>query len=167
MFSSLPSFYVARHRPYANTYYPGVRPLRGYRQELHSSALFCRLCAGLRPKSIRKVLRSAPGGLAVFVSFLGEIGLVEAVRQHMPVCWKSPNYLDPNSDFHVVSDVRADERRAFRPRRPAARGSRCTCSAGKLERFPADDTIRNLLRKFGMCHAQRLFEPVTERQMER
>jgi hypothetical protein len=36
-----------------------------------------------------------------------------------------------------------------------------------LERFPTDDTIRNLFRKFGMGQVQRLFEPLTEWQMER
>ncbi len=39
------------------------------------------------------------GGLAVFISFLGKIGLVEAVRQHMPVRWKSPNHIDPTATF--------------------------------------------------------------------
>ena len=36
------------------------------------------------------------GGVAVFVSFLNKIGFVEAVRQHMPICWKSPNHIDPS-----------------------------------------------------------------------
>jgi len=34
------------------------------------------------------------GGIAVFISFLGKIGFVEAVRQHMPIRWRSPNHID-------------------------------------------------------------------------
>jgi hypothetical protein len=37
------------------------------------------------------------GGIAVFISFLGKIGFVEALRRHMPICWKSPNHIDPSS----------------------------------------------------------------------
>ena len=41
---------------------------------------------------LRQAQRAATpfGGLAVFVSFLGRIGPVGAVRQHMPVSRKSP-----------------------------------------------------------------------------
>ena len=39
------------------------------------------------------------GGIAVFISFLGKIGFVAAVRQHMPICWKSPNHIDPSCTF--------------------------------------------------------------------
>src|SRR5262245_34594822 len=39
------------------------------------------------------------GGIAVFISFLGKIGLVEAVRQHMPIRWGSPNQIDPTFTF--------------------------------------------------------------------
>jgi hypothetical protein len=36
-----------------------------------------------------------------------------------------------------------------------------------LDRFPTDDTIRNLFRRFGMGQVQRLFEPLAEWQMQR
>src|SRR5580704_7896110 len=39
------------------------------------------------------------GGVAVFVSFLSKIGFVKAIRQHMPICWKSPNHIDPSCTF--------------------------------------------------------------------
>jgi hypothetical protein len=50
---------------------------------------------------LRKTQRAVTpfGGLAVFISFLGKIGLVEAVRQHMPVHWRSPNHIDPTATF--------------------------------------------------------------------
>ena len=36
-----------------------------------------------------------------------------------------------------------------------------------MERFPTDDTIRNLFRRFGMGEVQRLFAPLWEWQMGR
>src|SRR6266704_4905670 len=39
------------------------------------------------------------GGIAVFILFLGKIGFVEAVRQHMPIRWRSPNHIDPTCTF--------------------------------------------------------------------
>src|SRR6267378_2354971 len=39
------------------------------------------------------------GGVAVFISFLGKIGFVKAVREHMPIRWRSPNHIDPTSTF--------------------------------------------------------------------
>src|SRR5262245_41560084 len=39
------------------------------------------------------------GGIAVFISFLGKIGFVEAVRQHMPIRLGSPNQIDPTFTF--------------------------------------------------------------------
>jgi hypothetical protein len=35
-----------------------------------------------------------------------------------------------------------------------------------MKRFPTDDTICNLFRKFGMGEIQRFFEPMTEWQMQ-
>ncbi|HEY6341091.1 MAG TPA: hypothetical protein VIY49_06330, partial [Bryobacteraceae bacterium] len=39
------------------------------------------------------------GGIAVFISFLSKIGFVAAIRQHMPICWRSPNHIDPSWTF--------------------------------------------------------------------
>jgi hypothetical protein len=39
------------------------------------------------------------GGVAVFLSFIDKISLVEKVRQHMPIHWKSPNHIDPTAIF--------------------------------------------------------------------
>jgi hypothetical protein len=36
-----------------------------------------------------------------------------------------------------------------------------------VKRFPTDDTIRNLFRKFGMGQVQRFFAPLAEWQMQR
>ena len=39
------------------------------------------------------------GGIAIFISFLEKIGLVEAVRQHMPIRFRSRNHIDPTFTF--------------------------------------------------------------------
>ena len=65
------------------------------------------------------------GGIAVFILFLGKIGFVEAVRQHMPIRWRSPNHIDPTSTFtaFLVSccigtpSLRGGSRRLSFPRR--------------------------------------------------
>lgn len=106
------------------------------------------------------------GGLAVFLSFLGKIGLVEAVRQHMPVRWKSPNHIDPTATFTAfLMSVLVGARRFAHA--SLLRGDRALHALLGLERFPTDDTIRNLFRKFGMGQVQRLFEPLAEWQMQR
>jgi hypothetical protein len=106
------------------------------------------------------------GGLAVFISFLGKIGLVEAVRQHMPVCWKSPNHIDPTATFTAfLMSVLVGARRFAHA--SLLRGDRALHALLGLERFPTDDTIRNLFRRFGMGQVQRLFEPLAEWQMQR
>jgi hypothetical protein len=35
----------------------------------------------------------------VFIAFLGKTGLVEKLRPHMPICWRSPNRIDPTATF--------------------------------------------------------------------
>src|SRR4051794_5125743 len=39
------------------------------------------------------------GGVAVFITYLQKIGLVEEVRLHLPVRWKSPNHIEPTTTW--------------------------------------------------------------------
>src|ERR1700680_2066556 len=50
---------------------------------------------------LRETQRAVPpfGGIAVFILFLGKIGFAEAIRQHMPIRWRSPNHIDPSCTF--------------------------------------------------------------------
>jgi len=106
------------------------------------------------------------GGLTVFLSFLGKIGFVETVRRHMPIRWTSPNQIDPTTTFTAfLMSVLTGARRFAHA--GLLRGDRALHALLGLDRFPIDDTIRNLFRKFGMGHVQRLFEPLAEWQMER
>ena len=106
------------------------------------------------------------GGIAVFISFLNKIGFVEAVRQHMPIRWRSPNQIDPTVTFtaFLISVLVGARRFAHAS---LLRGDRALHALLGLERFPTDDTIRNLFRRFGMGEVQRLFAPLAEWQMQR
>ena len=106
------------------------------------------------------------GGVAVFISFLGKIGLVEAVRQHMPIRWGSPNQIDPTFTFTAFLVAVLVGARRF-AHASLLRGDRALHALLGLDRFPTDDTIRNLFRAFGMGQVQRLYEPLTEWQMQR
>jgi len=106
------------------------------------------------------------GGIAVFISFLEKIGFVKAIRQHMPIVWRSPNHIDPSFTFtaFLVSVLLGARRFAHAS---VLRGDRALHALLGMDRFPTDDTIRNLFRQFGMGQVQRLFEPLAEWQMQR
>ena len=106
------------------------------------------------------------GGVAVFVAFLHKLGLVEKLRQHMPIQLKSPNHIDPTATFTAfLIAVLAGARRFAHAN--WLRGDRALHALLGLSRFPIDDTIRNLFRRFGMGDVHRLFDPLAEWQMER
>jgi hypothetical protein len=109
---------------------------------------------------------TAFGGIAVFIFFLDKIGFVQAVRQHMPIRWRSPNHIDPTSTFTAFLVSVLAGARGF-AHASLLRGDRALQALLGLDRFPTDDTIRNLFRRFGMGEVQRLFEPLAEWQMHR
>jgi len=106
------------------------------------------------------------GGIAVFISFLNKIGFAEALRQHMPIRWKSPNQIEPASTFTAFLMAVLVGARRF-AHASLLRGDRTLHALLGIERFPTDDTIRNLFRAFGMGQVQRLYEPLAEWQMQR
>jgi hypothetical protein len=84
----------------------------------------------------------------------------------MPILWKSPNHIDPTATFTAfLMSVLVGARRFAHA--GLLRGDRVLHALLGLERFPTDDTIRNLFRRFGMGQVQRLFEPLAEWRMER
>jgi hypothetical protein len=106
------------------------------------------------------------GGIAVFISFLSKVGFVEALRQHMPIHWKSPNHIDPSSTFTAfLMSVLVGARRFAHA--SWLRGDRALHALLSMDRFPTDDTIRNLFRAFGMGEVQRFYEPMAEWLMQR
>jgi len=106
------------------------------------------------------------GGVAVLVVFLQRLGFVEKVRQHMPIQWRSPNQIDPTATFMAfLMTVLAGAKRFAHA--AWLQHDRALHALLGLKRFPTDDTMRNLFRRFGMGHVHRLFDPLFEWQMER
>ena len=99
------------------------------------------------------------GGVVVFVEYLNRIGLAVEFRRHMPVRYRSRNQIDPSTTLvcFLVSVLAGARRFAH-----AAwlRGDKALHAVLGVDRFPTDDTICNLFRRFSMGHVQRLFEPL-------
>ena len=106
------------------------------------------------------------GGVAVFLAYLRKVDLVGQIRRHMPICWKSPNRIDPTDTFLAFLMVVLVGAKRF-AHAGLLRGDEALHALLGLRRFPTDDTIRNLFRKFGMGQVQRFFAPLAEWQMQR
>jgi hypothetical protein len=106
------------------------------------------------------------GGLAVFVEFLNRIGYLEAVRKHMPVRLTSHNAIAPEETFtaFLVSVLVGARRFAHAG---LLRLDRALHSLLGLARFPTDDTIRNLFRRFTQGKVTKFYEGLTSWQIER
>ena len=106
------------------------------------------------------------GGMVVFLEFLQRIDLVAQIRQHMPIRWRSHNQIDPAASLTAfLIAVLVGARRFVHAN--WLRGDRALHALLGLTRFPTDDTIRNLFRRFGMGEVHQLYGPLTEWQMER
>src|SRR5436190_3926802 len=106
------------------------------------------------------------GGVAFFVAYLRKVGFVEKLRQCMPICWRSPNQIEPAATFTAfLMAVLVGAKRFAHAK--WLRGDRALNALLGMDRFPTDDTIRNLFRRFTMGNVQRLFELLTQWQMER
>jgi hypothetical protein len=106
------------------------------------------------------------GGMVVFLEFLNKIGFVKKVMECMPVQHRSPNSIPPAQTYIAfLISVAAGARRFAQT--SWLRGDRALHGLLGIQRFPSDDTIRNLFLRFGMGEVQRFFEPMTEWMMER
>lgn len=106
------------------------------------------------------------GGLLVFVEFLRRIGYLEAVNQHLPFHLTSPNAIDPAQSFTVflLSVVVGARRFAHTG---LLRADTALQALLGMARFPVDDTIRNLFKRFGQGQCQRFFSGLWSWQLER
>jgi hypothetical protein len=106
------------------------------------------------------------GGMAVFVEFLQRIDLVGQIRRHMPIRWRSHNRIDPAATLMAfLMAVLVGARRFVHAN--WLRGDRALQALLGMTRFPSDDTIRNLFRRFGMGEVHQLYAPLSEWQMQR
>src|SRR5271154_5779005 len=106
------------------------------------------------------------GGMVVFLEFLNKIGLVKKVSECIPVTHRSPNSIPPAQTYVAfLISVAAGARRFAHA--SWLRGDRALHGLLGIDRFPSDDTIRNLFLRFGMAEVQGFFEPMTEWMMGR
>jgi hypothetical protein len=106
------------------------------------------------------------GGVTVFLAFLHKLGFVDKVRQHMPIHWRSRNQIEPTATFLAfLMAVLAGARRFAHA--SWLRADRALHVLLGISRFPIDDTMRNLFRRFGMGQVHELFDPLFQWQMER
>ena len=85
----------------------------------------------------------------------------------MPVIHRSPNSIPPAQTYIAFLISVAGWSAAVRACGMVTRRSSATRLAWGFDRFPSDDTIRNLFLRFGMGEIQRFFEPMTEWMMDR
>ena len=87
------------------------------------------------------------GGVAVLAEYLKKIGYVERVREAMPIESKSPNAIPPVDIYpaFLVAVVAGARRFAHAS---LLRGDRGLHALLGIKRFPTDDTVRNLFKKF-------------------
>jgi hypothetical protein len=106
------------------------------------------------------------GGLSVFVEFLRGRGFREQVRQHLPIRLTSPNAIDPGQTFtaFLVSVLVGARRFAHAG---MLRADRALHALLGIERFPTDDTIRSLFKRFRQKLVYEFFEPLWAWQLER
>src|SRR5215469_4795069 len=106
------------------------------------------------------------GGLVVFFEFLRRIGYCEAVREHLPFSLRSPNAIDPVKTFtaFLLSVVAGARRFAHTS---LLRADTALHALLGISRFPIDDTVRNLFKRFGQGQCQRFFSGLWTWQFER
>lgn len=87
------------------------------------------------------------GGLCVVVEYLRKVNYAEQVRRAMPFRFNSPNAIDPVETFtsFLVSVLAGARRFAHAALLRGDRGVRVLMG---IKRFPTDDTIRNLFKRF-------------------
>ena len=118
------------------------------------------------------VLRQTPravtpfGGLSVFVAFLGKIGYQQQVSEHLPVHLKSPNAIDPGETFtaFLISVVAGARRFAHTA---MLRTDKALHALLGIQRFPTDDTVRNLFKRFRQGLVVQFYEPLWSWQLAR
>ena len=106
------------------------------------------------------------GGLVVFFEFRRQVGYCEAVNQHLPSRLTSPNAIDPLETFtaFLLSVVAGARRFAHIS---LLRADVALHELLGITRFPIDDTIRNLFKRFGQGQCQRFFSGLWNWQLER
>jgi hypothetical protein len=100
------------------------------------------------------------GGLASFISFLGQIGFAREVQQHLPFAEPASNNAIPlaHSLTAFLMSVVVGARRFAHCE--WLRADRVLHAMLGLARFPSDDTIRNFFLRFGQADIEAFWRPL-------
>jgi hypothetical protein len=100
------------------------------------------------------------GGLASFISFLGQIGFAGRVQEHLPFAEPTSNNAIPLAHTltaFLMSVVVGAQRFAHSE---WLRADRVLHAMLGMERFPSDDTIRNFFLRFSQADVQAFWRPL-------
>ena len=106
------------------------------------------------------------GGLVVFLEFLRKVGYVEQVGRWMPFQLTSPNAIDPVQTFTAfLISVLAGARRFAQA--GLLKADQALQGVLGMKRFPTDDTMRNLFKRFTQGHVYRFYSALWAWQLAR
>lgn len=100
------------------------------------------------------------GGLASFISFLGQIGFAQEVQRHLPFAEPTSHNAIPlahSLTAFLMSVVAGASRFAHAE---WLRADRVLHAMLGLARFPSDDTIRNFFLRFSQAHVEAFWRPL-------
>lgn len=99
------------------------------------------------------------GGLSVLIEFLNKIGFASTVSRYLPFALTSPNRIDPAQTLTAfLISVTSGARRFAHT--SLLRADTALHALLGIKRYPCDDTIRNLFKRFGARQVQEFFEPL-------
>ena len=134
---------------------PGPTPHKTTRTEITSLFGDAKLVLDETPKAV-----SPFGGLASFISFLGQIGFAAEVQRRMPFPEPASNNAIPLAHCltaFLMSVVVGGQRFAHSS---WLRADHVLHSMLGLERFPGDDTIRKFFLRFSQTHIESFWRPL-------
>jgi len=134
---------------------PDPAPHKTTRTEITSLFGDAKLVLDETPKAI-----SPFGGLASFISFLGQIGFAPEVQRRMPFPEPTSNNAIPLAHCltaFLMSAVAGAQRFAHCG---WLRADRVLHTMLGLTRFPSDDTIRNFFLRFSQAHLEAFWRPL-------
>lgn len=123
---------------------------------------------GGRKVELRQTVKAVTpfGGLVVFVEFLRKVGFAEQVKAAMPFELRSPNAIPAVETFtaFVVAVVVGARRFA---QAGLVKADQALQGVLGLPRFPTDDTIRNLFKRFNQGAVYRFYSVLWDWQLGR
>ena len=99
------------------------------------------------------------GGLGLWIEFLHKIGFSKQLSEHLPIRLESPNAIEPAQTFTAfLMSVLAGARRFAHA--SLLRADRALHALLGMKRFPTNDTMRNLFKRFTPGRVVRFYEPL-------